>query len=116
MPVEDASMDVVTIHHVLHFLDDPAIAVSEAARALRPGGRALIVDFAPHGIDALRSDHAHRRLGFDDAEVSHWCRAAGFTEVTMQRFENAARVGDQPLTVCLWTALKLGPANEPEAL
>lgn len=116
MPVDDASVDVVTIHHVLHFLDDPGLAVLEAARVLRPGGRALIVDFAPHAIEALRSDHAHRRLGFDDAEVSQWCHAAGLADLRMQRFENAARVGEQPLTVCLWTAVKPQATHERHVL
>lgn len=104
LPVADASMDCVTIHHVLHFLDDPALAVAEAARVLRPHGRLLIVDFAPHGLETLRTEHAHRRLGFEDGEVRHWCQAAGLPFVTMTAFDAAARVGDTPLTVCLWNA------------
>ncbi len=77
LPVETESMDVVTIHHVLHFLDDPAQAVMEAVRALKPGGRLLIVDFARHHIEPLRIHYAHRRLGFDDAEILKWCGDAG---------------------------------------
>jgi len=108
LPVADASVDLVTIHHVLHFLDDPGLAVAEAARVLRPGGRALIVDFAPHDQEVLRTEHAHRRLGFQDQEVFQWCRSAGLAQVQMRRFEDAARVGDQALTVCLWSAVKPG--------
>jgi ArsR family transcriptional regulator len=104
LPVEDACMDVVTIHHVLHFLDEPGRAVREAARALRPGGLALIVDFAPHAVEVLRTDHAHRRLGFSHEEVAGWCRDAGLSTLTMQRFDDAARIGDTPLSVCLWNA------------
>ena len=58
------SFDVVIIHQVLHFLDDGARAIREAARVLRPRGRLLVVDFAPHDLEFLREEHAHRRLGF----------------------------------------------------
>lgn len=104
LPVADASMDCVTIHHVLHFLDEPALAVAEASRTLRSGGRLLIVDFAPHDLERLRAEHAHRRLGFEDPEVRQWCEAAGATQVTVTRFDAAAHAGDEPLTVCLWNA------------
>ena len=52
-------------------------AIAEAARVLRPGGCLVIVDFAPHELEYLRAEHAHRRLGFADAEIMQWCRDAG---------------------------------------
>ncbi|MGE0724688.1 MAG: ArsR/SmtB family transcription factor, partial [Alphaproteobacteria bacterium] len=63
LPMAAASFDAVTFHLVLHYLDDPAEAIAEAARVLRPGGRLVVVDFAPHELEQLRADHAHRRLG-----------------------------------------------------
>lgn len=69
--------DVVVFHQVLHYLDDPAAAVAEAARVLKRGGRLLIADFAPHDLEFLRDDYAHRRLGFSDKEVQGWFQAAG---------------------------------------
>src|SRR5262249_55154724 len=56
------SFDVVILHQVLHYLDDGARAVREAARVLRPQGRLLVIDFAPHELEFLREEHAHRRL------------------------------------------------------
>ncbi len=102
LPVEDSSVDVVTIHQVLHFADDPAAAVGEAARVLQPGGRLILVDFAPHELEHLRAEHAHRRLGFSDEEVSEWCRARGLVPAP------PIHLAGSPLTVALWTADKPG--------
>ncbi len=71
------SFDVVIIHQVLHFLDDGARAIAEAARVLRPAGRLLVVDFAPHDLEFLRDEFAHRRLGFAPEAVTQWLNAAG---------------------------------------
>ena len=64
LPLDQGAADAVIMHQVLHFLSDPAVAVSEAARVLAPGGRLLIVDFAPHELEDLRERFAHERLGF----------------------------------------------------
>ena len=77
--LEDGVADIVILHHVLHFLDNPQRAVAEAARILAAGGRLLIADFLPHDLEFLRADHAHRRLGFDDDEITHWLAQAGLT-------------------------------------
>ncbi|MCC7275169.1 MAG: metalloregulator ArsR/SmtB family transcription factor [Alphaproteobacteria bacterium] len=98
LPMPAASFDAVTIHQVLHYLDDPGEAIAEAARVLRPGGRLVVVDFAPHELDHLRIDHAHRRLGFADAEIAQWCRAAGLEPAT------PVHLPGDPLTVVLWSA------------
>ncbi len=68
-PIERDAYDLVVIHQVLHFLDDPGRALGEAARALRPGGRLIVVDFAAHDQEFLREDFAHRRLGFSGEEI-----------------------------------------------
>lgn len=77
LPIERDGADVVVVHQVLHYLDDPSRALREAARVLRPGGRLIVVDFAPHGDEALRDHHAHRRLGFSRTEIEDVMRAAG---------------------------------------
>src|ERR1700739_4691049 len=78
------SFDVVIIHQVLHFLDDSAHAIREAARVLRPGGWLLVVDFAPHDLEFLREDYAHRRLGFAAEAVTQWLEAAGLDVMRQQ--------------------------------
>ena len=103
-PVEAGSADLVTIHQVLHFLSDPKRAVTEAARLLKRGGRLLIVDFAPHSLEFLREEHAHRRLGFSDAEISEWCDGAGLGDVTITTLAPKKR---DALTVKIWTGDRL---------
>src|SRR3979411_516385 len=76
LPLPRDSFDVVIIHQVLHFLDDGARAIREAARVLTPGGRLLVVDFAPHDLEFLRQEHAHRRLGVCHATGAATCSPA----------------------------------------
>jgi ubiquinone/menaquinone biosynthesis C-methylase UbiE/DNA-binding transcriptional ArsR family regulator len=105
LDVEPGSIDVAILHHVLHFLDDPRGAVVEASRTLRPAGQLLVVDFAPHDVEALRGDFAHRRLGFNDIEVTSWCDAAGLDVVATSNFLPGSST--QPaLGVSLWVATK----------
>ncbi|MDP4605930.1 MAG: class I SAM-dependent methyltransferase, partial [Erythrobacter sp.] len=79
LPFAPASFDTVLLHQVLHFAPDPAPALAEAARVLRPGGRIAIVDFASHDHEELRTRHQHARLGFADRQMAELLRAAGFT-------------------------------------
>jgi ubiquinone/menaquinone biosynthesis C-methylase UbiE/DNA-binding transcriptional ArsR family regulator len=95
------SFDVVIIHQVLHFLDDSAHAIAEAARVLRPGGRLLVVDFAPHDLEFLREEHAHRRLGFAAETVTQWLEAAG---LDVLRQETLPPGPQGKIAVSLWLA------------
>jgi ubiquinone/menaquinone biosynthesis C-methylase UbiE/DNA-binding transcriptional ArsR family regulator len=93
--------DRVVIHRVLHYLGDPAGAVAEAARLLSPGGRLLIVDFAPHGLEFLREAHQHRRLGFSDEEIARWTGQAGLGGQQVVALPSTEAGG---LTVKVWSA------------
>ncbi len=79
LPFNDAAFETVTLHHVLHYADDAAAVIAEAARTLAPGGKLLIADFAPHSQEELRARYQHVRLGFEDAAVLGWLAAAGLS-------------------------------------
>ncbi len=100
-PVERDAFDLVTIHQVLHYLDDPARAIREAARLLRPSGRLIIVDFAAHKLEFLRDEHAHQRLGFSDRQIGEWLGEAGLDLEASRDFEPQGTSGAR-LTVKLW--------------
>ena len=105
LALPDASFDAVVVHQVLHYADRPAAVIAEAARVLRPGGILVLVDFAPHSLDFLRDEHAHRRLGFADSEVAEWCGAAGLDPAP------AHHLAGDPLTVVIWTAQRHAAAR-----
>lgn len=100
MPVADHSVDLATLHLVLHYSDDPASVIEEASRVLRPGGRLVIVDFATHNEEQLRAEHKHHRLGFDDAEIENWLVQNKLDGTLSRHLE-----GD-PLTVKIWQATR----------
>ncbi len=104
LPVEDGVADLITIHQVLHYLDDPGAVIREAARVLMQGGRLVVADFAPHELEFLREDCAHRRLGIAERDMRRWLERAGLTLVEEKRLEPPAALGEKGLTVLLWLA------------
>ncbi len=109
LPFADASADLVVVHQVLHYLDDPGLALSEAARILRPGGTMLVADFASHTVEELRDQFAHRRLGFSDEDVGDWMREAALERP--QARDLAPKTDG--LTVKLWVTQR--PATDTAA-
>jgi ubiquinone/menaquinone biosynthesis C-methylase UbiE/DNA-binding transcriptional ArsR family regulator len=100
--------DLIILHQVLHYFDDPGRLLGEVRKVLRPGGELLIVDFAPHELEFLRTHHAHRRLGLSDTQMQAWARANRLTVEAAEVFPNTDE--REGLTVCLW---RLADAAEP---
>lgn len=100
----DGVADAVVMHQVLHFLTEPALAIQEAARLLAPGGRLVIIDFAPHGVEFLRNDFAHERLGFSNTQMAQWLSEAGLECAPPRELVQTDGDGTTNLTVVVWTA------------
>ncbi len=104
LPFSEACADATVIHQVLHFLDNPKLALAEAIRVLKPEGQLLIVDFAPHDHEFLREDHAHVRLGFAASEIESWMQECGVYPSSYR--ELRAEGTNEGLTVALWSGRK----------
>jgi ArsR family transcriptional regulator len=100
LPLDDGSADTIIIHQVLHYAHSPAEAIGEAARVLAAHGRLLVVDFAAHAREELRTSDAHIRLGFDDETMEAWFKAAGVAVDHVEHLEGGE------LTVTVWRGIK----------
>ena len=109
LPLANGSADCVIIHQVLHYAHAPADAIAEAARVLSPGGTLLVVDFAAHEREELRSRDAHLRLGFADEVMAGWFAAAGLEVDHIEHLEGGE------LTVTLWRGSKAGARKRKAA-
>jgi ArsR family transcriptional regulator len=109
LPLGDESADSIIIHQVLHYAHSPASAIAEAARVLAPGGTLLVVDFAAHDREELRTRDAHIRLGFDDEVMAAWFASAGLTVDGIEHLEGGE------LTVTLWRGVKAAVAQRRAA-
>jgi ubiquinone/menaquinone biosynthesis C-methylase UbiE len=100
LPLDDHSFDTILFHQVLHYAQAPESVIAEATRVLAPMGRILIVDFAPHDHEELRSIHAHARLGFADDAIGTAFAANGL------RMAHQNTLDGGELTVKIWVGQK----------
>ncbi len=112
LPLGAESADTIIFHQVLHYAQAPDQVIAEAARVLRPGGHILIVDFASHDREELRTRDAHARLGFSDAQIRGWFASSGLL------VEASDALSGGELTVRLWLGRRRSddnPARQEEA-
>jgi ArsR family transcriptional regulator len=109
LPLADASFDTAVLQMVLHYAEDPAGVVTEAARVLRPGGRLIVIDLAPHTRDDLTARRAHRWPGFSDAAIHQLLSDAGLDP-------GEAVTIPGPLDVRIWCATRTHEATADASL
>jgi ArsR family transcriptional regulator len=113
LPIEDESVDAALLILVLHYLPEPAAALAEAGRVLRPGGRLVVADMMPHDREEYRQKMGHVWLGFPEERIVQDLQSAGF---------EAARVRPLPAepsakgpTLFVATAIRAAAAGRPTA-
>ncbi len=111
-PLEPAVADLVTLHQVLHYLEDPYEAILEASRLLMPGGTLLIVDFETHTQDSFREEYNHRRLGFADDDIQAWGESAG---LSLSQVDSVIADDKSRPNVKIWQLEKLKHSNSLES-
>jgi ArsR family transcriptional regulator len=85
LPIDEARLDFATMMLVLHHLPDPARALNEVARVLKPGGRLVLVDMLPHDRENYRQQMGHVWLGFSEENTGRMLEEAGFDHVHIVR-------------------------------
>jgi ArsR family transcriptional regulator len=98
MPLREGFVEGVVASLVLHHAARPAKAVQEMARILKPGGRAVVVDFLPHTEEWLRDEEGDAWLGFEPATLRSWFERAGFGGIRVEEGPPPAHSGrrDRP--------------------
>jgi ArsR family transcriptional regulator len=81
LPIDDARLDAATMMLVLHYVSEPARALAEVSRVLKPGGRLILVDMLPHDRDSYRQQMGHLWLGFAQDQISGLIKEAGFAKI-----------------------------------
>jgi ArsR family transcriptional regulator len=111
LPLEDGSLDAAVLFLVLHYVVEPARALAEVARVLRPGGALLVVDMMPHGREEYRQQMGHVWQGFAESELTAWGTDAGLLPVRYRELPADAKARGPSL----FTATLRRPAALPRA-
>jgi ubiquinone/menaquinone biosynthesis C-methylase UbiE len=108
LPIDDAMLDAATMMLVLHYVSEPARALAEVWRVLKPGGRLILVDMLPHDRDSYRQQMGHVWLGFAEDQISGLIKEAGFGKTRIVPLAPDARAKGPGLFVATGEKSKKG--------
>ena len=103
LPIQDASVDVALLSQALHHAGDPAKALAEAVRIVRPGGRVLLLELRRHEEHWVTERLGDKWLGFEDDELKRLLETAGLSGV---KVSIGARRARDPFTVLIASGAK----------
>jgi ArsR family transcriptional regulator len=107
LPLAEKSADAVFFSMVLHHVPEIGAALREAWRILRPKGRVVVADLAPHGDETLRERMGDLRLGLDREELDQALKGASFANVRILPVRDRLVVGRQPMDLFIATGERL---------
>jgi ubiquinone/menaquinone biosynthesis C-methylase UbiE len=81
LPLPDGTLDGVFANMYLHHAPDPAGAIKELARVLKPGGVLCITDLDTHDHERQREQMADLWLGFARDDTRCWFAEAGLRNI-----------------------------------
>lgn len=84
LPLKEAQFDAAVMVLVLAWIEDPAKALAEAARILKPGGRLVVVDIAHHDRTDFQRTMRQKHMGFDEKTMLGWLKKAGLADARVQ--------------------------------
>ncbi len=103
VPLADGSVDIAIASQALHHAKDPARALAEARRIVRPGGRLLVLDLRKHDETWVQDKLGDQWLGFTAAELEALITTAGFERVVVR---TGARKAGDPFAVLIATGTR----------
>lgn len=83
LPIESSTLDYAFANMYLHHVEDPARAIREMVRTLKPGGRLIITDLDEHRFEFLLTEQHDRWMGFKREEMRRWFEEAGLRDVSV---------------------------------
>jgi ArsR family transcriptional regulator len=110
LPIADGEVDAAFAHMVLRYLPQPAQAIEELARVVRPGGRVVVIDFVRHDFEWMHQELGVQWLGFQRAELDGWFREAGLCDLRFETYSPSTQGRDLPATFIL-SATRPGEAS-----
>jgi ubiquinone/menaquinone biosynthesis C-methylase UbiE len=98
LPLADGAVNAALAHMVLHYVPQPAEALREMARIVKPGGVVVVVDFVRHEAEWMREELEVLWLGFPADEIVRWLGDAGLESVRVEHFASPSAARALPGT------------------
>ena len=111
----DEAVQTAFANMYLHHVEDPALAIREMARIVRPGGRVVITDLDEHSFEFLRSEQHDRWLGFKREDVKRWLEESGLTDVQVKQTQQACQSDSETSSAKASVSIFLAVGTKPLA-